>query len=68
MRSVALVWFRGLTFEAAGFESCIHISEEASNASTAVPWAIVNAILASGVLGFGAEMYLRSNSMIAQST
>ncbi|KAI0321889.1 APC amino acid permease [Amylostereum chailletii] len=33
------------------FDSSVHISEEASNAATAVPWAIVWAILISGVLG-----------------
>ena len=37
-----------------GFDGPIHISEEASNAATAVPWAIVSAIGITGVLGFGA--------------
>jgi amino acid transporter len=31
----------------------VHISEEASNASTAVPWAIVGAISTAGLLGWG---------------
>ena len=31
----------------------MHISEEASNAATAVPWGIVGAIAISGVLGWG---------------
>ena len=35
-----------------GFDSCVHISEEASNASTAVPFAIVGAIACAGILGF----------------
>lgn len=35
------------------FDSAVHISEEASNAATAVPWAIVGAIFVSGVLGWG---------------
>ena len=35
-----------------GFDSCVHISEEASNASTAVPWAIAGAIITAGVLGW----------------
>ncbi len=35
------------------FDSSVHISEEASNAATAVPWAIVFAIFISGVLGWG---------------
>ncbi|KAG7087578.1 hypothetical protein E1B28_013532 [Marasmius oreades] len=33
------------------FDACVHISEEASNAATAVPWAIVNAIAIGGILG-----------------
>jgi amino acid transporter len=35
-----------------GFDSCVHISEEASNAATAVPVAIVSAITCAGVLGW----------------
>ncbi|KAF9507561.1 hypothetical protein BS47DRAFT_1303851 [Hydnum rufescens UP504] len=33
------------------FDSSVHISEEATNAATAVPWAIVGAIGISGILG-----------------
>ncbi|KDN50732.1 hypothetical protein RSAG8_01230, partial [Rhizoctonia solani AG-8 WAC10335] len=33
------------------YDSCVHISEEASNAAIAVPWAIVGAIGISGILG-----------------
>lgn len=36
-----------------GFDGPIHISEEASNANVAVPWAIVSAIGSAGLLGFG---------------
>jgi amino acid transporter len=36
-----------------GFDACVHISEEASNATVAVPWAIVGAVTLSGVLGWG---------------
>ena len=36
-----------------GFDCCVHISEEASNAATAVPWAIVTSIAIGGVLGWG---------------
>ena len=39
---------------AGSFDSSVHISEEASNAATAVPWAIVYAIGIAGVLGWGA--------------
>ncbi|KAH9948494.1 APC amino acid permease [Amylocystis lapponica] len=34
------------------FDSSVHISEEASNAATAVPWAIVYAIGIAGILGW----------------
>ena len=36
-----------------GFDASVHISEEASNAATAVPWAIVNAIAIAGIIGWG---------------
>ena len=39
--------------ESGGFDSTVHMSEEASNAAVAVPWAIVGAIGMSGVLGWG---------------
>ncbi|KAJ7490941.1 APC amino acid permease [Mycena latifolia] len=35
-----------------GFDSCVHISEEASNATVAVPWAIVAATTLGSVLGW----------------
>jgi len=35
------------------FDSSVHISEEASNAATAVPWGIVGAITIAGILGWG---------------
>src|SRR5262249_344114 len=34
------------------FDSCVHMSEEASNAATAVPFGIVASIAMCGVLGF----------------
>ncbi|CAL1708623.1 unnamed protein product [Somion occarium] len=42
----------------AGFDSPLHISEEASNASTAVPWAIVNATGLAAVFGFAVNIAL----------
>ncbi|KAB5594905.1 Amino acid permease [Ceratobasidium theobromae] len=42
---LAPVWTIG------AYDSCVHISEEASNAATAVPWAIIGAIGVSGILG-----------------
>lgn len=35
------------------FDCVVHISEEASNASVALPWAIISANMVSGVLGWG---------------
>ncbi|KAI0744734.1 APC amino acid permease [Earliella scabrosa] len=40
------------------FDSSVHISEEASNAATAVPWAIVYAIGIAGILGWAINMAL----------
>lgn len=37
----------------ASYDSCVHISEEASNASTAVPLGIFASIVLAGVVGFG---------------
>ncbi|KDQ08717.1 hypothetical protein BOTBODRAFT_118262 [Botryobasidium botryosum FD-172 SS1] len=42
---LAPVWTIG------SFDCVVHISEETANAATAVPWAVVNAIAISGVLG-----------------
>lgn len=42
---LAPVWTIG------AYDSCVHISEEASNAAIAVPWAIIGAISVSGILG-----------------
>ncbi|KAH8084912.1 APC amino acid permease [Cristinia sonorae] len=40
------------------FDSSVHISEEASNAAVAVPWAIVYAISIAGVLGWAINVSL----------
>ncbi|KAI0063022.1 APC amino acid permease [Artomyces pyxidatus] len=40
------------------FDSSVHISEEASNAATAVPWAIVWAIGIAGILGWAINVSL----------
>ncbi|TDL27161.1 amino acid transporter [Rickenella mellea] len=40
------------------FDSAVHISEEASNAATAVPWAIVMAIGVAGILGWAINVSL----------
>ncbi|KXN84202.1 GABA-specific permease [Leucoagaricus sp. SymC.cos] len=49
----------GLTYlYDSSFDSSVHISEEASNAATAVPWAIVGAISIAGILGWAVNMTL----------
>ncbi|KAF8875726.1 APC amino acid permease [Gymnopilus junonius] len=40
------------------FDSSVHISEEASNAAVAVPWAIVSAVGIAGILGWAINMSL----------
>ncbi|KAG0694600.1 amino acid/polyamine transporter I [Suillus ampliporus] len=40
------------------FDSSVHISEESSNAATAVPWAIVCAIAIAGILGWAINVSL----------
>lgn len=49
------ILIKHLTFikPSGSFDSSVHISEEASNAATAVPWGIVGAITISGILGCG---------------
>ncbi|KAG2072013.1 amino acid transporter [Suillus decipiens] len=42
----------------ASFDSSVHISEESSNAATAVPWAIVSAIGIAGILGWAINVSL----------
>lgn len=46
----------------AGFDSSVHISEEASNAAIAVPWAIVSAIGIAGILGWGTSAVCAQSS------
>ncbi|TEB34406.1 APC amino acid permease [Coprinellus micaceus] len=40
------------------FDASVHIAEESSNASVAVPWGIVNAISVAGILGWAINMVL----------
>ncbi|KAF8461313.1 amino acid/polyamine transporter I [Gautieria morchelliformis] len=41
-----------------GFDSAVHMSEEATNAATAVPWAIVGAVAISSILGTAINVVL----------
>ncbi|EJD04784.1 amino acid transporter [Fomitiporia mediterranea MF3/22] len=63
----ATTWPAGFTFclsflaplwTIGAFDSSVHISEEASNAAIAVPWAIVSAIFVAGVLGWAINVAL----------
>ena len=49
---------RRLLHLSGSFDSAVHISEEASNAAIAVPWAIVGAIFVAGVLGWAINVAL----------
>ncbi|KAJ3825802.1 amino acid/polyamine transporter I [Lentinula raphanica] len=44
-----------------GFDSTVHISEEARNASTAIPWAVMLSTAASCILGWGINVSLAFN-------
>ncbi|KAG2360779.1 amino acid/polyamine transporter I [Suillus spraguei] len=41
-----------------GYDSSVHMSEEASNAATAIPWAIIGSIVVSATLGWGINVSL----------
>ncbi|KAG1812734.1 amino acid/polyamine transporter I [Suillus variegatus] len=41
-----------------GYDASVHMSEEASNAAMAIPWAIVSSIAVSAVLGWGVNISL----------
>ncbi|KAG6906845.1 hypothetical protein DXG01_011724 [Tephrocybe rancida] len=45
-------------FTNCSFDSSVHISEEASNAATAVPWAITLAVAIAGIVGWAINMSL----------
>ncbi|KAJ8594353.1 amino acid transporter [Rhizopogon salebrosus TDB-379] len=42
----------------AGYDCSVHMSEEASNADVAIPWAITSSIATSAILGFGINIVL----------
>ncbi len=51
------------------FDSAVHISEEASNAVTAVPWAIIWSICVAAIFGTGIPIILpRAVSYLAQKS
>lgn len=41
-----------------GYDSSVHMSEEASNAATTIPWAIISSIAMSAILGWGINVSL----------
>ena len=48
----------------AGYDGAIHMSEEASNATTAVPFAIISSLAMAIVLGFGKHDSVIANSLV----
>ncbi|KAJ7145402.1 amino acid/polyamine transporter I [Mycena crocata] len=50
--------FLSPTWVVSGFDASVHVSEEARNASVAVPWAIISASVLSGVLGWAINVSL----------
>ncbi|KAG6837053.1 hypothetical protein H0H93_015624 [Arthromyces matolae] len=54
----AQIYFNAPLWTIGSYDSSIHISEEASNAATAVPWAITLAIAIAGIVGWAINMTL----------
>ena len=50
-----------LTGPIGAFDSAVHISEEATNSRTGVPFAIVTSVVTAGVLGWAINMVLAFN-------
>ncbi|KZV68533.1 APC amino acid permease [Peniophora sp. CONT] len=53
--------FLAPTWTISGFDSSVHVSEEARNAKTAVPWAVVSAVVLSAVLGWALNVVIAFN-------
>ncbi|KAI0728352.1 APC amino acid permease [Irpex lacteus] len=53
-----ILGFQAPLWTICSFDSSVHISEEASNAAVAVPWAITGAIFIAGVLGWAINVAL----------
>lgn len=50
--------FMAPLYSIGGYDASVHMSEEASNAATAIPWAIISSIAVSIVLGWGINVSL----------
>lgn len=50
--------FMAPLYSIGGYDASVHMSEEASNAATAIPWAIISSIAVSVVLGWGINVSL----------
>ncbi len=48
-----IAWDGPVNILLGGFDSTVHISEEASNPATAVPTAIILSVIVGGILGWG---------------
>lgn len=55
-----IIYLLKVIYVIGSFDSPVHISEEASNAATAVPWGIVWSVCIAAILGVG--MPYRSNT------
>ncbi|KAI0341281.1 APC amino acid permease [Trametopsis cervina] len=53
-----ILGFQAPLWTICSFDSSVHISEEASNAAVAVPWAITGAIAIAGILGWAINVSL----------
>ena len=51
----------------AGYDGPVHISEEASNATTAVPIGIVSSLVFAVIIGFGSSVIVPIFDMITHS-
>lgn len=49
-----------------GFDSSVHISEEASNARVVVPWAMVSTVSIAGVLGWGTSLVASGSKRLSR--
>ncbi|KZV66718.1 amino acid transporter [Peniophora sp. CONT] len=53
--------FLAPTWTISGFDVSVHVSEEARNAKTVVPWSLVSAVMISAVLGWGLNVVIAFN-------
>jgi amino acid transporter len=57
-----IIYLLMITYIIGSFDSAVHISEEASNAATAVPWGIVWSICIAAIFGLGIPYHFTTRS------